>query len=77
MRRRRTALARRYGHASMMEPIHKATTEVQKLAKEYPLVTAGVVGAGAGLVIAELGAVPAMAVGAVAAMAIEKVTSGK
>jgi hypothetical protein len=70
MRRKRFALARRYGHASMAQ-VHSATADLRKLARDNAAVTAGVLGAAAGAVSSELGVGTAALVGAVAGVAIE------
>lgn len=73
--KKKGALARRYGHS--MAQVHSAIADVRKLAADNPIVTAGLVGAGAGAVIAGMSATSAAVVGAVAAVGIEEATKRK
>jgi hypothetical protein len=69
----RRGLRRRYGHAAMAK-VREGASDLGKMAGEHPVATAALLGAGAGLVIAEMGLAPAAMAGAVAGVVIEKVT---
>ncbi len=69
-RRRRSALARRYGHFGMAE-LEKADGNVRKLAKDHPIAAAAIAGATVGAVAGHLGASTGAMLGAVAAGAAQ------
>lgn len=69
-RRRKFALARRYGHASMKQ-VEEVTAGLKRIAKENSTATAVLLGAGVGAVAAGLGTGTAALVGAGAALAAE------
>jgi hypothetical protein len=70
---RRLGLRRRYGHSTMAK-VREEVGDIGKMATDHPIVTAAALGAGGGLLIAELGAAPGMAIGAIMGVVIEKVT---
>lgn len=71
--RRMRALARRYGHASMAQ-VHSVVADVRKLARDNAFATAGLVGAGAGAIMAGQTAGAAAIIGAVTGVAVEEIT---
>ena len=70
------SLRRRFGRASVssaMTTVGDGAKDVYRAVLSSPIATSAVLGAGAGLAIAEVGALPAMALGAAAGVVIEKV----
>jgi len=74
-KRKKTALARRYGHASVGDVLKGA----RDVASGHPGIVSGILGAGAavGLTQAQLDMGPAALVGAVAGMAITEIVRPK
>ena len=73
---RRRGLRRRYGHSEAMATVRKEVADLGAMAHDHPMATAAALGAVGGLAIAELGAAPGMAIGAIMGVIIEK-TTGK
>jgi hypothetical protein len=67
-KRKKSALARRYGHFSA----HEATASVRKLTAENPMVASAAAGAALGAIAAGMSVGSAAAVGAVAGIAVNQ-----